>query len=506
VSNADLIEVRLFGGLQVKRSDGRLVADSAWRTSRSADLFRLLAVNAGRPVSVPSILEKFWPDVDELRAKGSLRTALTHLRRAVGSKSVVRSGLGLSLGAAWVDVAAYRLLAAEAHGFARTEQHAALVRAARETESLYSGDFHAADDTAPWVVGVRESLVRTRKGVLSDAADSAVQLRWLRDAVDFAETALALDPVLERGHRALMRAYAGLGETDRALLAFDRCRVNLARSLGADPSPLTTSVHLEILAGPALAFLDQPETEVDALASQLRQVTAVPQPRPALESVDGARQRGELEQSGHDQPPPGTPARRAGDRPRRAPVVPASRDELAQLAETVLAGPVSGSLVDVLETASNGDSRVAMRLLRQWSSRGALVWTAGGLEVVAEDSAWEAKHGQARVVRELERRMTPVQLELMHVVALLGRPVAAVELAALHGDLNASFEVRARAVEAVLYRLADLGALKVTGGTFEPRSVGIREATVAWMRPSVRMQLSNRLADLGVMPGLRQEA
>lgn len=45
-------------------------------------------------------------------------------------------------------------------------------------------------------------MIETRKALLSDAAESAVELRWFRDAVDFAETAIEIDPGLERAHRA----------------------------------------------------------------------------------------------------------------------------------------------------------------------------------------------------------------------------------------------------------------------------------------------------------------
>jgi DNA-binding SARP family transcriptional activator len=74
--------------------------------------------------------------------------------------------------------------------------------------------------------------------------------------VDFAETAIAIDPGLERAHRALMRAYAGLGETARALRAFEDCRRNLSSALGADPSSQTSAVHLQILSGPVPSFSD----------------------------------------------------------------------------------------------------------------------------------------------------------------------------------------------------------------------------------------------------------
>lgn len=149
MGETDVVEVRLLGGLHVVRPDGRPVRDEEWRTVKSADLLRLLALSSGKPVPVSGLLEKFWPEVEQPRAKASLRTALTHIRTAIGRESVVRSRAGLALGNAWVDVTAYRMLAGDARGCVRTGQHADLVRLGRESESLYTSDFEASTTRPP---------------------------------------------------------------------------------------------------------------------------------------------------------------------------------------------------------------------------------------------------------------------------------------------------------------------------------------------------------------------
>lgn len=67
----DRIEIRMFGRLFVRRSNGDVVDSDEWSTGKTADLLRLLALNGNRPVSVQSLINKLWPDVDDDKAKAA---------------------------------------------------------------------------------------------------------------------------------------------------------------------------------------------------------------------------------------------------------------------------------------------------------------------------------------------------------------------------------------------------------------------------------------------------
>src|SRR2546429_9747467 len=69
------LEIRLLGPLRVRRSDGTEVDPREWRTGKTADLLRLLAVRSGQPVPVDTILEALWPRVDPQEGLASPRTA-----------------------------------------------------------------------------------------------------------------------------------------------------------------------------------------------------------------------------------------------------------------------------------------------------------------------------------------------------------------------------------------------------------------------------------------------
>jgi SARP family transcriptional regulator, regulator of embCAB operon len=241
------LRVRLLGDLEVCRADGSLVTADQWRTAKTVDLLRLLALGNGQVVRSSSLMERLWPAVSADRARASLRTATSHIRRAIGAEHVVRRLDGLTLQDAWVDTHAF------VHGVRRAQQAAREGRAgdvvaiAHMTDALYRGDFHAHDDDSDWAITERNHLVRSRWAMLTEAADAALEIGQPRDALDFAQASVALDRTSETAHRALMRAHAELGEIGSALRVFESYRTQLADELGADPSRQTLDLHLQLL-------------------------------------------------------------------------------------------------------------------------------------------------------------------------------------------------------------------------------------------------------------------
>jgi DNA-binding SARP family transcriptional activator len=294
MESTDRIEIRLLGPLHVRRADSSVVEPGAWRTGKTLDLLRLLALDADQPVRVASLLEKLWPDVDEAHGRASLRTAASQLRRALRSDCIERRLGGLVLRHAWVDATAFRSLATEAKAALRERRLARVVALTREAEALYVDDFTAHDDGSGWALEARESLAAVRRALLVDAAECAIELHWMRDGVELANKALAVDSCAERAHRALIQAYAGLGETEQALRAFERCRQMLAEELGADPSAQTRAVHMQVLAGhqdtpQALPFVGR-ESDLTRLVGVLNRVMSAQ--GASLVCVSGSRGTG----------------------------------------------------------------------------------------------------------------------------------------------------------------------------------------------------------------------
>jgi hypothetical protein len=188
---------------------------------------------------------------------------------------------------------------------------------------------------------------------------------------------------------------------------------------------------------------------------------------------------------------------------RQVSVGPLSFAQLAELATSVLAGPVSPTLVHHLERESGGRAGQAVSLLRGWSACGSVVWTSDGLEVVASDSGWEEEHSFGRALHDIHRQLSFDQIDLMQAMAVLNRPMTPTELAPLYSGRSVAAEGApgwdVENLEMLLDRLTDVGALRTGPRGYEFRHPRLRDATTAWTRPSARRRLLARLADCGLV-------
>lgn len=241
------MRIRVLGDLKVTRRDGTDVRVEEWRTGKTRDLLRLLALGDGRAIRPDQLTELLWPGVPSHRARNRLRTAASQIRNTLGDQSVVRHPDGYLLVGAVLDAHQFATMAVRAGVAAGRGDHAAVLPIARAAERLYRDDFHADDDDSDWAVAERTRLQQQRRTLACDAAEAALSERFPREALSFAALAVGMDPMFETAHRLLMRAHASMGEIATALRDFETYRSRLADELGVDPSPETRALHLELL-------------------------------------------------------------------------------------------------------------------------------------------------------------------------------------------------------------------------------------------------------------------
>jgi hypothetical protein len=128
--NSGTVQVTVLGPLEVRGGDGELV-DVAGPRLRA--LLARLALDAGRPVSVATLVDAVWgeqPPADEVNA---LQTLISRLRRALGGSTTTgRSAAGYRLDITRDDVDALRFEQLAA----RTLGAAAVLRGAEDPTSV----------------------------------------------------------------------------------------------------------------------------------------------------------------------------------------------------------------------------------------------------------------------------------------------------------------------------------------------------------------------------------
>ena len=152
-----MIQLRTFGGVDLKDSVGREILPLLSQPKRLALLIYLaLAKNSGFRRR-DKLLALFWPELDDVHARGSLRQALTFLRRTLGEGVIVTRGeeeIGVDRTAVQCDATAFA--------------EACAAGAYADAAALYQGDFldgfyvsEAAPEFQSWIEDERAEFRRS---------------------------------------------------------------------------------------------------------------------------------------------------------------------------------------------------------------------------------------------------------------------------------------------------------------------------------------------------------
>jgi DNA-binding SARP family transcriptional activator len=231
-----MLRVKLLGELTLE-VDGRHVELPASRRARS--LLGLLALER-RTHPRGQLAARFWPDVLDESARTSLRSALSALRRALGTDAdryllATRDAVALAgPDEVWTDVGEFERLAAEG----RFEDALEFSR----------GDLlEELDDD--WVYEPRDEHRARLAALLERMAATAEAAGDLAAAVALTRRQVALDPLSEEAHRELIGRLAAGGDRSAALATYRRLADRFASELQIVPSPATRELVEQIRTG-----------------------------------------------------------------------------------------------------------------------------------------------------------------------------------------------------------------------------------------------------------------
>lgn len=285
----------LFGGFEVAGDP----AAQAALTRKARAMLAYLALQSGHSQSREKLAALLWGGNGEPQARTNLRQALSVIRKAMPSSNGGRfltdgDNIALNLDDLDFDVARFEALAA---GSAPEELEQAIC--------LYRGDlldgFSLREEPfEDWLRVERERLRVIAVTVLEKLVAHHSAAEDFARCTQAAARLLALEPLREDVHRALMRAYAAQDRVNLALKQYELCRDALQRELGLQPEPETQALHDELRArrtksGKARRPAAPPDslqspTAGETQAAVLRQLELIPRydgdlPLPAKPSV-----------------------------------------------------------------------------------------------------------------------------------------------------------------------------------------------------------------------------
>jgi TolB-like protein/Tfp pilus assembly protein PilF len=274
------LELVLLGGFQARAAGQEI--DVPGRKERA--LLAVLAIPAGEARSRDKLAGLLWSHRGDSQARESLKQAVFKLRRSLDCLKpspllTDREFVRLERAAVAVDVAEFEKLTGEG-----------TIDALARATALYRGDLldgvelrDAAFDE--WLLMERQRL----RDLAREAVANLVNWHMSSGAHDQAAAAarrlVAIDPLREAAHRALMQIYSEQGQTALALKQYQLCCRALQSELGVRPEAETERLYQSIQEKRASARRTTDQSPVPQAATNAHSTVVAVAPAHGLESA-----------------------------------------------------------------------------------------------------------------------------------------------------------------------------------------------------------------------------
>jgi SARP family transcriptional regulator, regulator of embCAB operon len=233
----------------------RAVTPSA---AKQSQILALLALNAGRVVTVATLAEELWGDAPPRSSATTLQTYVLHLRNRLaaavpggGTREYLgtrHSGYLLDAGCQ-TDVEEFSRLARFGRQAAEAADHRAASDLLGRALALWRGPVLVDVPLGRVLELEATSLEATRLGVLERRIEADLALRRHADLVGELTVLVARNPMNENFCALLMTALYRAGHAGRALESYRRLRTVLNNELGLEPCPRLQQLQQAVLSG-----------------------------------------------------------------------------------------------------------------------------------------------------------------------------------------------------------------------------------------------------------------
>ena len=229
--------MRCMGRLQAQKVGEESVV-LRWRTTKIKELFAYLLHNRGQVVSKDILIQLLWPEIEEQKGITNLQTSIYRIRQMMKEQgleevlliSYTQFGYVLELNGLLIDAEQWDLDLRDLSPISRqtVADHQRLFAA-------YTGDYLGEDDYY-WAETERQRLKTMWLQHAGGLATYYINNEKEMDALSIYQRVVQHDPMLEEGHLAIMRIYAGLNDSSSVEIQYEHMVSALQQEADMNPS------------------------------------------------------------------------------------------------------------------------------------------------------------------------------------------------------------------------------------------------------------------------------
>ena len=238
------LEVRLLGPLEVSLDR----EDVAVGGPKPRALLAVLALDAGRVVSVDHLVESLWPGEPPETAAHAVQVYVSQLRKSLGNVLATRTpGYVLELEPGRIDIHRFTQLVGEGRELRGSGDSASASSVLDNALALWRGPALADFAYEPFAQTEISRLEELRVVALEERIEADLALGRHADLTSELEALVEAQPLRERPRGQLMLALYRSGRQADALAAYRDARETMLEELGLDPGPELRKLEAAIL-------------------------------------------------------------------------------------------------------------------------------------------------------------------------------------------------------------------------------------------------------------------
>jgi DNA-binding SARP family transcriptional activator len=248
---AGVVELRVLGPLEVRCGGAALPLFGR----KQQLVLALLAVNAGRAVSLDELVDEVWPDGPPASAVANVRAYAANIRRMLqssitdGANRLVRKGSGYVLRASQdeLDLLTFSARVAAGRDALRRDDVPAAAAAFAEALVCWRGSVLAGLPRGPLLAVHCAAIEEERAVVVEQLAEAYLALAEPGRSAALLREHVHKNPLRERAYGLLMRSLYQGGDVAGAVAVYAQARAALAEELGVEPGRELRDLHRSIL-------------------------------------------------------------------------------------------------------------------------------------------------------------------------------------------------------------------------------------------------------------------